>query len=219
MKPVRLALALLLAVLALAAAPTSAYAGGPTSVLLTHPAQSRAAALYYDDPLYAALAAAIGYGQAGADQPPAGVGEDFDSEIRLTWLLHDVQIWRLDRIQVADDGTVWVETALGENETGGSLEASGRWHRPADAAALSLALTRTWPLGRSDGSGSAEPLPTAVPPATPDRPVAQAAARPAGLLAVVGLGGLVIGAAGGLGAVRLRRRARPLRTPRATLTG
>ena len=111
-------IALLVTVLAAgawsASAAAPAQAGGPTSVLMTNPATGRAHALYYSDRAYERLASAVGgFGaESGSAAKPQSVVDDFGSEIRLTWLIHDMSIWRIDRVHItAKDGT-WIETVV-----------------------------------------------------------------------------------------------------------
>src|SRR4051812_285463 len=78
------------------AAPASA--GGPTSAILSAPDQGKTASLYYTDSEYDALANLVdAYGETGsADQP--GPGHEGGPVVSVTWLIHDVQPWRVDRI-------------------------------------------------------------------------------------------------------------------------
>ena len=74
MKLRRILLAVLVAVSAVAVTPPlSAYAGGPTSVLMVSPNQQQARAAYTSDSVYAALTAAVGDSQTGSSDPPPGL--------------------------------------------------------------------------------------------------------------------------------------------------
>ena len=90
----RILLVLLTALLGLtgwAGTALSAYAGGPTSVLMTNPQLGRASAFHVADANYDRLYAAVGEEVTGDVERPSGlslIGE----EVRLTWLIHDVQI-------------------------------------------------------------------------------------------------------------------------------
>jgi hypothetical protein len=105
-------------VLALAPAvglPAAANAGGPTSVLVTQPGQS-AGALYYDDAAYDALLELLPVGETrGKPLPPGRNGTDYT----LTWLIHDVEPWRWDRVRIDGDGNAWVATAMTAGATPG----------------------------------------------------------------------------------------------------
>src|SRR6187200_965098 len=98
--------AALLGVSALAAAP--AAAGGPTSALLSIPGAGSTASLYYTDPEYDQLADLVGVSQ------PSGT---FDTElgthvsgpgITITWLIHDVDTWRVDRVYLGGENGPWI---------------------------------------------------------------------------------------------------------------
>lgn len=81
-----------------------AQAGGPTSVLVTSPEDARATALYYSDDAYAALDIALHAGDLQTDAPRGG-----SRFYNLTWLIHDVSIWRTDQVAVSGEG-VWVSS-------------------------------------------------------------------------------------------------------------
>jgi hypothetical protein len=100
---------------------------------MTSPATGRAHALYYSDRAYERLSTAVGgFGaKAGSASKPESVVEDFGSEIRLTWLIHDMSIWRIDRVHItAKDGT-WIETLMTDNG-GDVFGRQGSWHRAHD---------------------------------------------------------------------------------------
>src|SRR5918995_1568757 len=101
-------LALTASLVALVGLSGTSYAGGPTSVLVTQPGAD-AAALYYDDAAYDALAGLLPAEETrGKSLPPGGGGTDYN----LTWMIHDVVPWRFDRVHVAPDGTAWVSTTF-----------------------------------------------------------------------------------------------------------
>ena len=104
----------------------AAVAGGPTSVLLSVPGEGRVAALYHTDTAYQALDELVSTGAGGSSgqQPGAGSGET----VTLTWLIHDVQVWRVDHVHLGAPGAPWVETR--QVTDGGSLwGARSTWHR------------------------------------------------------------------------------------------
>lgn len=162
----------------------AAQAGGPTSVLLVSPSQQRATALYYSDPEYDQLfnlldGADPGPNSAGATSPPTGISGEY---VTVTWLIHDVSIWRVDRIMLPlGDGEPWIVT---EQSAGGPLSLDGMypgeagndtavWHLSPDPEALTgllagLGLTGTVvrPLAGSPAAETvaAEPVLASVAP-------------------------------------------------------
>jgi hypothetical protein len=190
-------LAALLAGAAWAGTAGLAYAGGPTSVLIASPTAQRAAGLYYTESRYEELAQAIG---GGGDQPagslsqPASVDLDNETVVRLTWMVHDVSVWRIDGIYITRSDGIWVNTV-----TGNLGDQHGRWHRPSNDAAL-LAVLKSAGIPPSnaalEGDSSLQASPaaasTAVAASGPNPP--QTPARTVAVVAV--LAGLVLGAAG-----------------------
>jgi hypothetical protein len=84
----------------------SAYAGGPTSVLMTIPASGRAGALHVANPDYDRLYAAVGTEATGDPAPPSGLRSGGE-EVRLTWLIHDMRVWRIDRVHLTGQDGIW----------------------------------------------------------------------------------------------------------------
>jgi hypothetical protein len=203
------------------AAPSSA--GGPTSVLLVNPDTGRVAALYTSDPRYQRLSDLVGasFGVSSPSPQPTASGSGGylvgSGGINVTWLVHDVQVWRVDRILV--DGAGHVSVATQQDESGGSIwDVQPVTHAPSDARAL-LALLDGLGL-RAPGSPAAAPSSAAAPsPAPAARPVAaagapQAASAPGTATAALwALAGAALGAALAsaalrvVPAVRARRRA------------
>ena len=216
-------LAVLLATACAVAVPLAgpAAAGGPTSVLLASPYTDSAAALYYADNDYAELQRLLG----GPDLPTGTTGEPPASVagapyVTATWLIHDVSVWRIDRIFL-HDGDLWIvtETSSGEGTlTGDGMypgepgDSSAVWHLPADPAALTgLLAARDLVPATSDAGGrstaSAELLAA---------PTSQPAPVPAAGGWWWAIGGLVVGFAAGGAVVRLvARRGAPVAPTRS----
>ncbi|HLL62570.1 MAG TPA: hypothetical protein VK401_05950 [Propionibacteriaceae bacterium] len=190
-------LALLLALLGVGVAPPSAYAGGPTSVLMSNPDQQRARAAYNGDPVYETLTAAIGEGRTGPNAAPAGLAAGGGEDVRLTWLIHDMQVWRIDRIHLTSADGMWIETVVDVSGEGRMFDVPTHWHRPADEAALVAVLSETGLLGDS-GAPTTDPSTAAAEAAVPTP-----ASSVPGLL-VAALAGLVLGVAGTLVGVRAK---------------
>jgi hypothetical protein len=175
-------LAALVAVLWLFAAP-AAFAGGPTSVILVDPSTGKTAALYNQDIDYGALQDAVG--ELPALPLPAGTpelhGGPGSSAINVTWLLHDVQVWRIDHVFLTGEGGPWIET-FESNDGAIGYDQRGTVHRAANPDAL-RALLNTH-LGK--------PTVTAIPVSAPVAPAA--AVQTTGLHWGSLLTGLAIGA-------------------------
>ncbi len=192
----------------LGAAP-AAYAGGPTSVLMTNPSLGRASALHVANPDYDRLYAAVGE-EVGTEQPPRRRLDSTQEDVRLTWLIHDMRIWRIDRLYLGYDG-VWVETVTDPTGEGDVFAQPARWHRAHDDQALTALLASAGllsadqaPSTAGNRDGAAHLTEAASAPVQPVAPILGAA-----------IGGLLIGAAGSL---LLRRRPTADR-PRVTLNG
>jgi hypothetical protein len=216
--------ALLLSAIALAAAPTAA--GGPTSVLLSVPGAGSTASLYYTDPEYDELAGLVGVTEPGGSFESEGPGgHEVGSGVTLTWLIHDVEPWRVDRIYLGARGGPWIATQV---SNGDSLwDSPVRWHRPANGKQLAGLLDR---LGLStdasqdpsfDGvAGASVPESrdaTAVPPARVDQEPAAAGESIWLSRAAWGLGGLLGGAL--LTLAWTRRRSAPTDDSSSTFEG
>ena len=198
-------LALLLAAIGWSSTAGTAYAGGPTSVLLVNPTGGQAAGLYTSDRDYQRLVDAINaYGSdLGSTDRPASVSENASDDYRLTWLIHDVSIWRIDRIYTTADDGVWLQTVM--DEAGGDPFAQpGRWHRVVNPEALTAVLTST---GVVDGAApktetdNNNPVTTTAASTVPSDSGTGPIALTAG---IAGLAGILLGAAG----ARLIRRTR-----------
>ena len=153
-----LALAALVALGAALLAPQPAAAGGPTSVLVTDPATGRATALYYSDARYVELEALLGSATSIQAEPP-GLG---GPPLNVTWMVHDVHPWRVQRVYPAAEGGAVVASS--------STDASGRlgdvtWSRVPDTEGLAAVLDRVF-----RGRGRIAPAEVEVPPAVPATP-------------------------------------------------
>jgi hypothetical protein len=208
-----LLIALLLGTLGWASVTPTAHAGGPTSVLLTNPNLGRATALHVQNPDYDRLFAAVGEQVTGPEQPPSGVGSS--DEVRLTWLIHDMQIWRIDRVHLTGGDGIWLETVTDLAGTGDVFDRAARWHRPKDGHALAVLLSTA-------GLLVANPAPsTAAKPdgSSPVTAASSAPAQPVFPIVAAALGGLILGAVGSLLLGRPTGRRLTADQPRVTLTG
>jgi hypothetical protein len=191
--------AALLSALTLMTAP--AGAGGPTSALLSVPGAGSTASLYYTDPEYDELAGLVGVNEpSGTFEGTESGGHEYGPGVTVTWLVHDVEPWRVDRIYVGGKGGPWISTQVSDFSGGSIWESPVLWHRPANGARLTALLddlgleTAASENADVEGVAGASEQDTTVAPtlATPD----PAAAPEPGWLGRVGwtLGGLVGGA-------------------------
>ena len=201
-----LLVALLLGVIGWAGSATTASAGGPTSVLLTNPESGRASALHIANANYDRLFEAVGGEATGELQPPSGVRSG-EEEVRLTWLIHDMRVWRIDRVHLTRQDGVWVETVTELTGEGDPFDQPSRWHRAKDDQALTALLANAGLLAADSAPSN---------PTSPDVTAASSApTRLVTLIVAAGLGGLVTGAVGSL----LLRRRPVVDRPRVTLSG
>ncbi|MFI6289377.1 hypothetical protein ACIBCM_32310 [Streptomyces sp. NPDC051018] len=181
----RLAALAAVLVLGLVFAP-GAVAGGPTSVLLVSPSTGETASLYASDSKYTALQEQLGGGfeqPRGEAKPPAGLElDDQPRQINVTWMAHDVEPWRWDRVYLGSDRVVWIHSTV-KHSDGDTRSGAGAWHRAEDPRALT-ALLRS--LGVStektatDKGGITPVAPTFEPPPAENEPPPAANEKQAG---------------------------------------
>lgn len=141
----------------LVAGPASA--GGPTSVLLVVPGTGRTASLYTGAADYEALAGLVGAfdtpGVAGTVDP-SGTSHDVGTGVTLTWLIHDVQAWRVDRVYLEADGGPWISTQIATDGSGTIWDIPPVWHTAASGKELAALLDRLGvsPDPRGDGNAA-----------------------------------------------------------------
>ncbi|MFF1276496.1 hypothetical protein ACFVZC_24315 [Streptomyces marokkonensis] len=102
-----------------------AVAGGPTSVLVVSPESRETASLFYSDAEYGRLERLLGpVGEGTRERPPEAVSGSARL-INVTWMVHDVTPWRVDRVFVGlPNDAVWIHTASHVPES-----PNGFWHR------------------------------------------------------------------------------------------
>ncbi len=148
-----------------------AVAGGPTSVLLVSPDSGRTASLYATDPDYSVLAGLLGAAVDG-DVPAEPSTADAEAQasgagVTVTWLIHDVQVWRVDRIYPQAAGGPWVATQVSAGGPALTGDTPTTWHVVTRGKELEALLDRL-------GLDAAAPTPPPSLPATV-APVADAA--------------------------------------------
>ena len=152
---------------------TPAQAGGPTSVILVNPVTGQASALYATDTAYEQLADLVGAFSADPTTADDRTAREHahGAALTVTWLIHDVYVWRVDRIYVDAKGGPWIasQTALGDPAQ--LFDSPIEWHTSKDGPALITLLA-----GLSVSRGGAD---AAAPAAQPD-PDGATAAMPSG---------------------------------------
>lgn len=147
----RLLLAALIAGLGVLLLPVPAQAGGPTSVLVTNQSLDRATALVYTDSRYGELERLL------TDTTRVAGRADFSGGdwLTVTWLAHDVHVWRTQRVSLNAEGGPLVATTS-PDETGGNDDVV--WSRVGDDSALKALLTELGMIGKGKvGTNAAEP--------------------------------------------------------------
>ena len=155
-------------VLAILAPPGPASAGGPTSAMLSVPGEGRTASLYYSDDAYEQLARLVDVGGAGSVDE-SGRSHEAGTGVTVTWLVHDVEPWRVDRIYLAGDDGPWIATQEMLTGTGSIWDAPVVWHQPADGKELTLLLDslgvgQSGPASATGADGGADEPASAVEP-------------------------------------------------------
>jgi hypothetical protein len=205
----RLLIAMLLGAIGWAGATATASAGGPTSVLMTNPESGRASAFHISNAAYDRLYAAVGEA-TGDSEPPSGLSLGGE-EVRLTWLIHDVRVWRIDQVHLTRNDGIWLETVTELTGQGHPFDQPAQWHRAKNDQALTALLANAGLLG-ADSAPSSPPSPDDSSPVTV---ASSAPSRPVLPIIAAAVGGLAVGAVGSL----LLRRRPVVNRPRVTLSG
>ncbi|MEV5998407.1 hypothetical protein AB0M25_03750 [Streptomyces griseomycini] len=137
-----------LALLVWGASPASA--GGPTSVLVVSPGSEETASLYYSDEEYGELERLLGPPGRGTREKPPEADLASVRLINVSWMLHDVTPWRVDRVFLGGMGEeVWIHTAARLTES-----ANGHWHRAEYPSDVHKFLFELGVMGETTGTGS-----------------------------------------------------------------
>ncbi|QOV41505.1 hypothetical protein IM697_39720 [Streptomyces ferrugineus] len=138
-----------------AASPASA--GGPTSVLLVSPESTQTASLYHSDKEYGELDRLLGAPGKGTRDKPPEADLTTARQINVTWMVHDVTPWRLDRVYPSHQGKdVWIHTAANLDST-----TNGVWRRAEHPSRLRALLDRLGLMGKASSEGNEAIVPPA----------------------------------------------------------
>jgi hypothetical protein len=147
--------------------------------------------------------------------PSGGAGE----VVTLTWLIHDVQVWKVDRVHLGGKGAPWVETRSVFNE-GSVRDVSASWHRanPKLRNLLDEVLSDAGPAAAAPSLAPEQPLVAEGVAATPARADAVQGWSSSAVAAWAGAG-VLAGVVLTLVALRRRFRSEPTVPPdRVTAT-
>lgn len=132
MRAVRPTIAIVFGIFWMLTAAPPALAGGPTSVLLAAPG-SNAVGLYNDDPEYAELVKLVDAYDTDVSGRSDGSQQRYAQGpfVTVTWMMHDTQVWRVDRIYYKAESEPWIYTVDNLRKS-----SHGRWHRSTDPEQL-----------------------------------------------------------------------------------
>jgi hypothetical protein len=153
------AVAASLALVMVGASP--APAGGPTSALVVSPGSGETASLHYSDKEYEELQrllGPLGGGQGTRTKPPEAALEAA-RQINVTWLIHDVDPWRVDYVYLATGSRqIWIHTT---SKPTGSFD--GLWRRAQQPVQLRHLLKELDVMG-APGERASGMAPAPAPP-------------------------------------------------------
>ena len=141
-----------------------ARAGGLTTIVLVVPGEGRTASLSMDTADYQRLATLVGADdpERGSTTPPPGIDgsqpdgnvESSGPSVTLSWLSHDVLVWRLDRVFLDEQGGPWIST---QTNTGGAdpWAKPTRWRNVAANGKELISLLNQLGVGPA-GAGSSD---------------------------------------------------------------
>ena len=153
----------LCALWALTGLPGTAHAGGPTSVLITEPSTGQSAALYYTSGAYADLDRILG---AAATSPAAESPVSGGVYYNVTWLIHDVQPWRLDTVRITGDGSAYLATRVVPDRADAAQGQT--WREVANPEELIAVLDRAFAGAGQSSTSASRPEVDQQPQVTPE---------------------------------------------------
>ena len=140
---------------------SGAQAGGPTSVLLTNLDSERAAGLYYTDEQYLELESLL-HGDGTTRETAAAAPTRGGSYFNVTWLVHDVSVWRTDQLVLDVEGAPWIYTQL---SSGGGLTRE-KWRLLKDGEAIVNLLGAIGVVGAEERQSTVDSVTAAAEPTT-----------------------------------------------------
>jgi hypothetical protein len=123
-------------------------------VLLSVPGEGRTASLYYTDAAYDELADLVGAFDGPRAVDSSGLSHESGNGVTVTWLIHDVTPWRVDRIYLQGVGAPWIASQVMEGDTESVWDRPVVWQQPADGRELTQLLNS---LGVGRAGTAAEP--------------------------------------------------------------
>ncbi|MFE6284981.1 hypothetical protein [Streptomyces sp. NPDC057877] len=150
-----------------------AAAGGPTSALVVSPESRETAALYYSDKEYAELDRLLGERAGGSAERPSDSELVRSRQINVTWMVHDIDPWRMSRVHVPAGGSsLWIHTSTNPPQW------TGAWHRAKQPAELRALLERLGVMGTAKDPAAAPPAPESTETAAAGQPGGTVTASP-----------------------------------------
>ncbi|MFI7010183.1 hypothetical protein [Streptomyces sp. NPDC050145] len=188
-----------------------ASAGGSTSVLIVSPESEESASLYFSDKDYGRLARLLGEPGETEEALAPGLRVGAGRRLDVTWLLHDIQPWRVDRVYPGTPGSkdVWIHTSTDMNDL------NGIWHTAEKPGELRSLMRGLGVMGKRSSGGAGPGSPVAEPSrhlamTRPDTPATRSPATAADAASVPAAAGWWWMVSGVLAGAALALLVRPL---------
>ncbi|MEV3860293.1 hypothetical protein AB0J38_39065 [Streptomyces sp. NPDC050095] len=128
------------------------------------PESLQSKSLYFSDKAYDQLSALLGESDMGQETVPPGLGVAAGRQLNVTWMIHDVQPWRVDRVypDTPRSMDVWIHTS-----TSVPKSYNGYWHKAQKPAELRALLRKLGVMGKRVPGGVSPIFPTPETSAAP----------------------------------------------------